>query len=243
MPDTPRTRTSPSFDEPTLARAVAIGLPLVTVSVAAVVGILVGAATSVLVLAAGVLLGAIALLWGSLRVLIGDAPLPAELEELEMSSRGVDALTSRKEMLLRALKDLENERAIGKIEPEDYAQIAATHREELKALMKKIDASLAPYRARAEAAARAHLARAGLAETGYRGELPSTPPAPAPVDEAPAPSGERIPCPSCRAMNERDAKFCKECATRLVAAKGVAAKGEREPTAQPAGEEGRTDAR
>src|SRR5688500_4514342 len=93
--------TQAQNDEQRIAKGIAIGLPLVTLTIAAVVGILVGPATSILVLAAGLLLGVIAILWGSLRILSGDAALPPELEALDMAAQGVDALASRKKMLLR----------------------------------------------------------------------------------------------------------------------------------------------
>jgi ribosomal protein L40E len=193
------------LDEARIARGVAIGLPIVTVAGAAAVGVAMGPATSILVVAAGLLLGVIAILWGSIRILSGDAPLPPDLEELDMRAQGNDPLTSRKKMLLRALKDLENERAIGKLETEDYEPIAAQYRAELKAVLTKIDESLAPTRALAEAAAQKYLAKAKL-ETK---DEPSEPE----VDD------ERVTCPKCEAKNEADAKFCKECATKLTAPK------------------------
>jgi len=218
-------------DELRLAKALAIGLPLVTISIAAVVGILVGPATSILVVAAGILLGVIALLWGSLRILSGDAPLSPELEALDMAAQGTSALASRKKMLLRALKDLENERAIGKIEDDDYEQLSATYREELKVVLRRIDESLAPHRSKAEEAARSYLAKVGLAETGYRGEQPSKGDAPSAAKPAKAPvptkakkkpAEARVTCPKCGESNEPDAKFCKECATKLATAKAPA---------------------
>src|SRR5689334_22844782 len=101
-------------DDQRLVKALVGGLPLVTLAAAAAMGVLVGPATSILVLAAGLLLGVIGLFWASLRVLTGDAPLSPELEALDMAAQGVDALSGRKKMLLRVLKDLDNERAIGK---------------------------------------------------------------------------------------------------------------------------------
>ncbi len=213
------------MDEQRLAKALAIGLPLVTISVAAVVGVLIGPATAILALAAGLLLGVIALFWGSLRVLSGDAALSPELEALDMAAQGTSTLASRKKMLLRALKDLESERAIGKIEDDDYEQLAGTYRAELKLMLKRIDDSLAPHRAKAEEAARAHLLKAGLAEIGYRGEQPGegetkaerTPTAKRSKTETATKSAgaTRLECPSCGESNEPDAKFCKECATKL----------------------------
>ena len=230
-------------DEQRIARGVAIGLPLVTVTAAAIVGVVVGPATSILVLAAGLLLGVIALLWGSLRILSGDAALSPELEALDTAAQGVDALASRKKMLLRALKDLETERSLGKLEDEDFEQISATYREELKAVLRRIDETLAPHRARAEEAARRHLAKVGLLESGTGEAVPRASDVrdakPSPTAESGAEStAERVTCPSCGESNERDAKFCKECATKL-SAESKAAKSE--ATAGDAKTEGSDD--
>jgi hypothetical protein len=216
----------PQIDEQRLGRAILVGLPIVTISIAAVVGMLVGPATSILAIAAGILLGVIALLWGSLRILTGDAPLSPELAALDMATQGVDALSSRKKMLLRALKDLDNERAIGKIEEEDHAQVASTYRAELRAVLRKIDESLAPHRTRAEETARQHLVRAGIADAGYRGEV--APPSDPEHTAKPAATHDRRACPSCKASNEPDAKFCKECATKLGAKSKISATGDDE---------------
>jgi hypothetical protein len=212
-----------SLDEARLGRAFAIGLPIATVLLAFIVLVVFNLALAILVLAAGALLGTIALLWASLRVLSGDAALPPELEALDATAHGVDALASRKKMLLRALKDLDNERALGKLDESDHDEIAASYREELKDVLRKIEASLAPYRARAEDLALEHLTRVGLLEPGYRGaaspgaEEAAVGSADAPrLDEAakdapsPSPSG-RVTCAQCGASNEPDARFCKGC--------------------------------
>src|SRR5687768_10093443 len=106
---------SPSLDEAKLGKALSLGIPVVTVTSALVVGVIFGMAMAILVLIGGALLGVIAILWGSLRVLSGDAPLPPELEELDRSVKDVDAFAARKKMLIRALKDLDNERDLGKL--------------------------------------------------------------------------------------------------------------------------------
>jgi hypothetical protein len=208
------------LDERRIATGVAIGLPLVTLSVAAVIGILMGPATSILVIAAGVLLGVIAILWASIRILSGDAPLSPEVEALDSTS-GVGALDSKKFMLLRALKDLENEHAIGKIEDDDFAAIAGTYRRELKTVLRQMDMALDPHRARAEEAIRSHLIKAGLVAPGYRGE--QAPPEresdrdvdPVVVVAKPMKKSARLACSKCGESNEPDAKFCKGCATNL----------------------------
>jgi len=164
------------LDERRIARGVAVGLPLVTASVALAVGVIVGPAMAILILAAGMLLGVISLFWASLRVLSGDAALSPELEALDATAHAVDALSSRKRMLVRALKDLDNERALGKLEAVDHDQLSTTYRAELKDVLKRIDASLEPHRAKAESAAQAFLLQAGLVD-GAGGYRDATPPA------------------------------------------------------------------
>lgn len=206
----------PALDEAKLGRALLLGIPSVAIVGAAVVGILFNAATAILVLIGAALLGVIALLWGSIRILSGDAPLPPELEALEGVTRGVDALAARKKMLVRAIKDLENERDLGKLETADFDQISENYRDQLKIVLKQMDETLAPHRERAEQIAREHLQKAGLAEKPYRGEPPVEPAAEERTSEKQTAKSERKVCPKCDASNEPDAKFCKECATSLV---------------------------
>ena len=206
-------------DERRIARGVALGLPLVTLVLASVTGVVVGVPIAILVLAAGLLLGVIALFWASLRVLSGDAALPPELEALDLAAHGVDALASRKKMLLRALKDLDNERALGKLADEDYEQVSSTYRSELKDVLKRIDASLEPYRGKAEELAREHLVKAGVVEKGYRGDQPKK--AEEPVEKKADAKPARVTCAKCEASNEPDAKFCKGCGASLADAKAA----------------------
>jgi len=189
-----------NLDEAKIGRMLSWGIPAATLAVAAVVGIAFSFATALLVCVGGALVGVIAILWSSLRVLSGDAPLPPELEELDRSAHNVDALAGRKKMLIRAIKDLENERDLGKLDDTDFEQLSSTYRAELKELLKRIDATLEPHRAKAEEVARAHLEKKPTEEK--KTEEPETP--------------SRTVCPKCKASNEPDAKFCKECATALV---------------------------
>jgi hypothetical protein len=210
---------SSALDERKIGRALALGIPLVTFVIAATLSVLLGLAMGLLVLVAGGLLGVIALLWGSLRVLSGDAPLSPELEALDHAAQGGDALASRKQMLLRALKDLENEKAVGKIDEEDFVEVAKTYRADLKEVLRRIDESLEPHRAKAEAVAKEHLHRAGLVDAGYRGLPPPGADWSPPVGDESSKdvdAEDRRVCPKCKASNEPDAKFCKECATSLV---------------------------
>jgi ribosomal protein L40E len=189
-----------NLDEAKIGKMLAWGIPAATLAGASVVGIVFGFATALLVCVGGALVGVIAILWSSLRVLSGDAPLPPELEELDRSAHSVDALAGRKKMLIRAIKDLENERDLGKLDDTDFEQLSSTYRAELKELLKRIDATLEPHRAKAEEVARAHLDK--------------QPPEEKTPEETEKPT--RTVCPKCQASNEPDAKFCKECATSLV---------------------------
>jgi hypothetical protein len=72
---------APDRTERLISAAFAAGLPLVTVVGAFVVGSLASIGPAVLVLAGGALLGVVALFWGSLRTLSGEAPLSPELLE------------------------------------------------------------------------------------------------------------------------------------------------------------------
>lgn len=208
-------------EERKLAFGAAVAIPLTTVFAASVVGQVLSMGPAILVLAAGTLLGTIALFWGSLRTLTGDAPLAEDLEHASMASP-VDALADRKRMLLRALKDLESEHAVGKIDARDYASLAGTFREEIKTLMREMDDSLEPHLAQAERLVTKHFAKIGLTGDPFR--------APGRVDQAKdealarddaAPASVtpgRLACPACEASNEPDARFCKSCGGPLAAA-------------------------
>src|SRR5262245_2006215 len=87
-----------------LGRAVALGLPALCLAAALSVGVAGSVASAFLVLASGALLGAIALLWASVRTLSGDAPLAADLETVAAADPAVDGLAERKRRVLRALK-------------------------------------------------------------------------------------------------------------------------------------------
>lgn len=92
------------------------------------------------------LLGAIALMWSSLQSLTGDAPLSLD-EALSLAAPSAEE--ERKESVLRALKDLEYERSVGKLSDEDYRDLSRRYRQEAKQLLQMVDENLAPARSRA----------------------------------------------------------------------------------------------
>jgi hypothetical protein len=139
------------------SRALAVGraladrsawlLPLAIVAGASALGALRGISAAILVLAGGTLLGVITLLWKSLQVLIGEAPLSLQ-SALDLSA--ATAADEQKQAVLRALKDLEYERGLGKLSDEDYRELATRYRAEAKAVLRSIDDNLGPARLRAE---------------------------------------------------------------------------------------------
>ena len=195
--------------ERSLGRVVALGLPALSVVAAVVVGVVASLGSALLVLASGALLGTIALLWASVRTLSGDAPLPVDLEALAARRHGVDDLAEQKTRVLRALKDLETEHALGKIDEADYASIVTRYRDEAKAVMRQMDLEVAPLREVAERVAREYLEQRGVAAVA--GEQTAR-------GEAAALTDARPPCGSCQTPNDADAAFCKKCGSAMKSA-------------------------
>ncbi len=200
-----------------LAKKIATFAPLVTLAAAVVVGTTVALGPALLVLAGGALFGTIAFFWASLRTLGGEAPLAEGFEH--MSRRRIespDGASERKRTALRALKDLELEHSIGKIDDVDYAELASRYREEAKEILREMERDVSPLRERAEQIARNYLAK--------RGALPEPPvPRAAPkvaddvAEDVPVPAApvSRLACHACKTSNEVDAAFCKKCGARL----------------------------
>ena len=87
-----------------IERALKLGLPLGSIACALVVGFVYGLGTGILVLAGGVLLGIIAILWASVRTLSGDSALTLE----DAIALGAPKATEeQKRAVLQAIKDLE----------------------------------------------------------------------------------------------------------------------------------------
>jgi hypothetical protein len=121
--------------------------PLSVVVAAAVLGHFFGLGLSLLVIAGGTLAGSIWLIWSSLQGLGGDVPITLE-EAISLGAPSAEE--EQKRAVLRALKDLEYERAVGKISDEDYASLAEHYRNEAKRLLRAVDRDLSPERERAE---------------------------------------------------------------------------------------------
>ena len=136
------------------------------------------------------------------------APLVAphsDLERQPLSDRMRLDLEREKALTLRSIKELEFDRAMGKVSPQDFDDMAARLRARALGIMKQLDAGTPAYRAMIEK------------ELAARVGSPARP-APA-VGPAVAPAVAAAPAAcACGTQNDRDARFCKSCGTRLVAA-------------------------
>jgi hypothetical protein len=165
-------------------------IPALWLLATVVAGFMFGVQILLLVLAAGALTLVITLMWSSVQSLTGGTALGFE-EALGMGAPS--KVEEEKRAVLRALKDLEYERGVGKISPEDYAELLAKYRADAKRLIQSVDEALGPARLEVEAALEQRLARAGLAKDDPQ---PTPRPDPQPAAEAkPEPETEAQPNP------------------------------------------------
>jgi len=134
--------------------------PLAVLVGAVLLGNLFGLGLGLLIFAGGTLGASIWLIWSSLQGLGSDAPITLE-EAISLGAPSAEE--EQKRAVLRALKDLEYERAVGKISDDDYASLAEHYRGEAKRLLRAVDRDLSPERERAERLLAERLAAVNLA--------------------------------------------------------------------------------
>jgi hypothetical protein len=161
--------------------------PLAVVVAAAVLGHFFGLGLALLIVAGGVLVGSIWLIWSSLQGLGSDAPITLE-EALSLGAPSAEE--EQKRAVLRALKDLEYERAVGKIGDEDYASLAEHYRSEAKRLLRAVDRDLSPERERAERILAERLAAANGKAPAARKRAKGAPAAAGDAERAEAPEAD-----------------------------------------------------
>jgi hypothetical protein len=135
--------------------------------------------------------------------------LRAANEPLTESLRAV--LEREKMLVLRSIKELEFDRAMGKVSPKDFDEMAGRLRTRAMSLMRQLDAG-AGYR---ELIERELSARMRKPSAGSR-QKPSTSTAAEPGVPAvvAAPAAART-C-ACGTVNDPDAAFCKRCGARMA---------------------------
>jgi hypothetical protein len=198
--------------------------PLFTLIVAIIAGTFYGVQLVVLTLAAAALLLVIWLLWSSVQALAGESELTFE-EAFSLGTRTAEE--EQKRAVLRALKDLEYERSVGKIGEDDYHEYAARYRAEAKRLIQVLDENLAEGRKQVELELERRIAKVSGAsiENGVSAEKKSSPSASEALDDArealEKPQETKTvtrECSECQARNELDARFCKACGKPLASA-------------------------
>ena len=196
--------------------------PLVTLLAATIAGTLYGVQLVVLILAAAALLLVIWLLWSSVQALTGESELTFE-EAFSLGARSAEE--EQKRAVLRALKDLEYERSVGKISDDDYREYASRYRLEAKRLIQGLEENLAEGRKQVEAELARRLSK--KAGSTQQSAAPEPPPSKEsisdPADSTPASAAPEAPrstrdCPFCQIKNELDARFCKACGKSMEAA-------------------------
>jgi hypothetical protein len=232
--------------EKKVAEVARFALPIGTLSLATLGGMVLGPPGAVLILAGGALVGVIVVFWSSVRTLFGETALSGA-DAYALGAPRVEE--EQKRAVLRALKDLEFERSVGKISDEDYQGLVLKYRAEAKRLLRLLDEEAQPRRDQVEGLLQQRLRREGLAPASEgeaadakgadKGKKRKRVRAEADADRAPAgeasveakveakaPEPDPEPeadaatraCAACRTINDADAVFCKKCGARRAAA-------------------------
>lgn len=198
-------KAQPKLLDERLVAFAKVAAPIAVVLGAIAAAGLQGIGMAILVLAGGALVATIAIFWGSVRTLIGEAPLAAA-DAYAMSAPRAEE--EQKRAVLRALKDLEYERSVGKISEEDFRELTQRYRSRAKDLLRQLDRDRGPQRRAAEVLVARRLRREGLAEEGD-----APPEAGSPADAVPVATSEaaKLTCDACGTSNDEDAVFCKKC--------------------------------
>ena len=123
-------------------------------------------------------------------------------ERVEMvGGRTRAALEREKTLVLRSLKELEFDRAMGKVSDLDFQEMGGRLRARARSLLKQLDIDGAAYR---------DLIERELAERVLRADAVSP--------DTGSPPATRLLCATCGGSNERDARFCKHCGAALQGA-------------------------
>jgi hypothetical protein len=143
--------------------------------------------------------------------------LSAESYEPEMvGSRTRAALEREKNLLLRSIKELEFDHAMGKVSDSDFEEMTARLRSRAVRLIKQLDSTDSGYRELIERELASRLGRAA-STPGPKIEAPGQPNGAAEPEAAAQDLGPGT-CATCRTENDADARFCKQCGTKLLLA-------------------------
>jgi hypothetical protein len=117
-------------------------------------------------------------------------------------------LEREKALTLRSIKELEFDRAMGKLSQQDFDQMAGRLRARAMGIMKQLEAGSSAYREQIEKELAARLGRTA--------DAPDLKARPAEKQRRPALEVGQRQC-ACGTSNDADAKFCKSCGAKLEA--------------------------
>jgi hypothetical protein len=146
-----------------------------------------------------------------------------EVREPEMIGGHTRAAIEReKNLVLRSIKELEFDRAMGKVSATDYDEMVGRLRARAVRLMQQLDSAGSGYRELVERDLAKRLVKAGTgaAHIEQKAEGRGQKDADQAVDEdesAVAQDFSPGACASCGTSNDADARFCKSCGTKLLA--------------------------
>lgn len=135
------------------------------------------------------------------------APDAADRTEV-LGGRTRAAIEREKVLLLRAIKELEFDRAMKKVSDADFRDMDARLRARAMSLIKQLDSGSSGYRELIELELKRRLGQAA-------GQVRERAAAPEPAVPERTATDERGTCASCGTSNDGDARFCKNCGTRL----------------------------
>lgn len=121
------------------------------------------------------------------------------------------ALEREKVLVLRSIKELEFDRAMGKVSAKDFDEMAGRMRRRAVRLMKHLDRGGASYRNQIERELEQRLRSAGLTASSKASVADAREPTVRGEGVVDAPA-----CARCGTVNDRDAKFCKSCGERIA---------------------------
>jgi hypothetical protein len=127
-----------------------------------------------------------------------------------LSDRMRQDLEREKALTLRSIKELEFDRAMGKLSDEDFEEMSGRLRARALGIMKQLDAGSSAYRAMIEKELAARVGKPS------KPDLPASAKATAGGQVGRATSQPDV-C-ACGTKNDPDAKFCKNCGAKLRAA-------------------------
>lgn len=154
--------------------------------------------------------------WAGLLVLRTLWPLVAEHEEEfspTVSSRARMALEREKQLVLRSIKELEFDRAMGKVADADFSEMVGRLRARAVGIMKQLDERPETYREQIEREVLERLE--ALHQAAPTGGSAGGAAADAGGAVAGGGAGAAVFCTQCGTRNDGDAKFCKACGRAL----------------------------